>query len=93
MDSSFVHALHEGERAQALAAGIIGLSHNLGLRVIAEGIEERHQLLQLRELGCEQGQGNLLAPPAAEADIAVQTEVGARPTRRVSAIRQAISAV
>ena len=88
MDGSFVHALHEGDRAQALAAGIIGLSHNLGLRVVAEGIEERDQLLRLRELGCELGQGNLLAPPAAEADIVAQTVGAPQPPRRASTVRR-----
>ena len=84
MDGSFVRALHEGDRAQALAAGIIGLSHNLGLRVIAEGIEERDQLSRLRELGCELGQGNLLAPPAPEADIvaAGRQDAAAAPARQ-----------
>ncbi len=43
----------------------IALAHSLGLRVIAEGIENKEQLQRLRTLGCEYGQGFLFSPPLA----------------------------
>ena len=46
----------------------VALAHTLGLRVIAEGIENTLQLLRLRTLGCDFGQGFLLSRPLAEAD-------------------------
>ena len=48
----------------AFAAAIVALGRTLGLRIIAEGIEEAGQLERLRELGCEFGQGYLFGRPA-----------------------------
>jgi len=42
---------------------IIGLAHNLRLKVIAEGIETEEQLAFLRALGCDAGQGYLFCRP------------------------------
>jgi predicted signal transduction protein with EAL and GGDEF domain len=44
--------------------GIIGLANKLSLAVIAEGIEEPGQLDLVRTMGCQMGQGYLLARPA-----------------------------
>ena len=41
----------------------VHLAHNLGINVVAEGIETKQQLTQLRTLSCEFGQGYLFAPP------------------------------
>jgi EAL domain-containing protein (putative c-di-GMP-specific phosphodiesterase class I) len=50
---------------------IIILAHNLGLKVVAEGIENREQMEMLKHLGCELGQGYLFSRPVA-ADTVVQ---------------------
>ncbi|MCB1168529.1 MAG: EAL domain-containing protein, partial [Leptospiraceae bacterium] len=42
---------------------IIGMARNLGLRVIAEGVENKEQLNFLMEEGCDQVQGFLLGAP------------------------------
>ena len=47
----------------AIARAVIGLAHNLGLKVIAEGIEHAEQLDRLRALNCEYGQGNHFSVP------------------------------
>jgi hypothetical protein len=49
---------------------IVSLAHRLGLRCIAEGIETREQLVLLRAMGCDEGQGFLLARPMAAGDLA-----------------------
>jgi diguanylate cyclase (GGDEF)-like protein len=61
IDRSFVQSLqrHEGKIIQA----IIGLAQNLGMTVIAEGIETSEQLVYLKNLNCDQGQGYLFARP------------------------------
>jgi len=64
VDRSFVAQLPGDEDADLLVRTIIGLAHNLGLQVVAEGIETPAQLERLKELGCEFGQGFLFAKPA-----------------------------
>jgi len=51
------------EDGLAFQTTILQLARALGVRVVAEGIEHQHQLEQLRDLGCEMGQGFHLAPP------------------------------
>jgi EAL domain-containing protein (putative c-di-GMP-specific phosphodiesterase class I) len=66
MDRSFVAtaADHTDTRGAALRAAIVDLARGFDLTSTAEGIEDRVQLNVLRELGCDQGQGFLLARPA-----------------------------
>ncbi len=68
IDRSFVADLgRDGERAPhdaGIVRAVVALSSTLGLMAIAEGIETSAQLAFLREVGCEQGQGFLLARPA-----------------------------
>jgi diguanylate cyclase (GGDEF)-like protein/PAS domain S-box-containing protein len=63
VDRSFVDGLGPDPEDSAIAAAIIGLAHNLGLEVIAEGVERVEQLAELRALGCDGGQGYLFARP------------------------------
>jgi EAL domain-containing protein (putative c-di-GMP-specific phosphodiesterase class I) len=54
----------DGSDAQArLARAIVDLAHSLGIEVIAEGIESRHQADVLNQLGCLAGQGFHYSPP------------------------------
>jgi diguanylate cyclase (GGDEF)-like protein len=63
IDKSFVSDVAADPRARELIRTIIQMGHNLGMGVIAEGIESRDQHTVLRELGCELGQGHLFSPP------------------------------
>ncbi len=63
IDRSFVYSVGEdGENSEILQT-IISLAKNLKMRVIAEGIETETQLNLLQNLGCDYGQGYLLARP------------------------------
>jgi len=62
IDSRFIKDLHERESA-ALVAGIVGMAHGLGIRVVAEGVETLEALNLLRDLGCDEAQGFLISPP------------------------------
>src|SRR3954452_4287224 len=63
IEKSFVDGIgRPGEEADLLRA-IIDLASIFGLRVVAEGIERPEQRARLLELGCELGQGHLLAEP------------------------------
>jgi diguanylate cyclase (GGDEF)-like protein len=62
IDRSFVVPIDGGEGG-SIAAAIIDLAHNLGMQVVAEGIETPEQLAFLKQRGCEFGQGFLFAKP------------------------------
>ena len=68
LDRSFVSAIGSGDQSSEVASAIVTLSKNLGLRTVAEGIEDAGQLLSLCAFECEFGQGWFFAPalPAAE---------------------------
>jgi diguanylate cyclase (GGDEF)-like protein len=57
----FIAPAASGPDGWAFANAIVALGRSLGLRIIAEGIEEPDQLEQLRQMGCEFGQGYLFA--------------------------------
>jgi EAL domain-containing protein (putative c-di-GMP-specific phosphodiesterase class I)/GGDEF domain-containing protein len=64
IDQSFVHALAEGTQSdRTLVRSMIGLSHGLGYRVVAEGVETQATADLLREMGCEEAQGYFFARP------------------------------
>ncbi len=63
IDRSFVADLPEDPDACALVGAIIALAHNLGLKVLAEGVETEAQSRYLREHGCERAQGFLFGEP------------------------------
>ena len=65
IDRSFVGGIDQGPKGAAVAQAIIGLGDTLGLEIIAEGIETKEQLAELRLRGCPSGQGFLLGRPAA----------------------------
>ena len=69
IDRSFVSEVDRGLERQAMAKAIIVLADALRLMTVAEGIERESQAEQLRALGCQRGQGYLLAEPMSENDF------------------------
>ncbi|GAB1822030.1 putative bifunctional diguanylate cyclase/phosphodiesterase [Herbidospora sp. RD11066] len=65
IDPSFVSGLGRDETLSLLTRTIVRLGHDLGLIVVAEGIERPEQLDLLREMGCSRGQGYLVGRPMA----------------------------
>ncbi len=63
IDQSFVQNLEHSPNDEVIVRAIVNLGHSLGLKVIAEGVETKGQLDRLRELGCDEGQGDLIGPP------------------------------
>jgi len=63
IDQSFVCDLVTDQEDRILAATIVTLGHNLGLKVIAEGVETEEQRHILMEQGCDFAQGYLFSPP------------------------------
>jgi EAL domain-containing protein (putative c-di-GMP-specific phosphodiesterase class I)/GGDEF domain-containing protein len=68
IDKSFIGNLAAGSKDQAIVFSSIELGHDLGLKVLAEGIEDETTCSLLREAGCDIGQGWLFAKalPAGE---------------------------
>ena len=65
VDRSFVGAMADDQDAFKIVTAIVGLAHNLGMDVVAEGVETRRQLALLRGLRCAYVQGFLLGRPLA----------------------------
>ena len=59
-----------GHEQAALARAVVQLGRTLRLTVVAEGIETAEQLRQLREAGCQLGQGHLFAAALGPAELA-----------------------
>lgn len=63
VDQAFVRRMHDDSAALAMVKTVVGFAHTMGTVVVAEGIETPRQLVDLRALGCEYGQGFLLSKP------------------------------
>lgn len=63
MDKSFVLDLAENRDSQVIAGTIIDLGHNLGMKVVAEGVETASVWAFLKERGCDFAQGYLIGKP------------------------------
>jgi predicted signal transduction protein with EAL and GGDEF domain len=69
IDRSFVSDIGRDEGCLAIVRAATRLARDLGMDTIAEGIETPLQLLQLRQLGCAEGQGYLFGRPMPGADV------------------------
>ncbi|TVO63129.1 bifunctional diguanylate cyclase/phosphodiesterase [Denitromonas ohlonensis] len=69
IDRSFIHTLEHAQSGR-IAEMIVPLGHQLGMKVLAEGVETASQRDRLRALGCDEMQGYLLARPMIADDLA-----------------------
>jgi diguanylate cyclase (GGDEF)-like protein len=63
IDQTFVSRMNDKSNNKDIVRTIISLAHDLGMDTVAEGIETIEQLNQLKQLGCNYGQGYLLSHP------------------------------
>jgi EAL domain-containing protein (putative c-di-GMP-specific phosphodiesterase class I) len=63
IDQSFVMGMLENENDEVIVRATIGLGHNLGMSVIAEGVAEAAILKKLTIWGCNLAQGHYISPP------------------------------
>ncbi len=66
IDRSFIEGLGLVEENTEIVKTILSLARNLGIGVVAEGVEEESQLARLQELSCDDAQGFLFSKPVAE---------------------------
>lgn len=71
IDRSFVMFMDKNSGDASIVKSTIDLAHNLGLIVVAEGIENEFVLNQLARLGCNEGQGYFIGKPMPEKDFSV----------------------
>ncbi len=69
IDPSFVSSMGTDDTLTLLTGAIVRLGHDLGVTVVAEGVEHPRQLELLREMGCARGQGYLIARPMSARDV------------------------
>ncbi len=88
IDRSFITGILEDPRADAIVRSTLDLARNLGLTVVAEGIETEAEMEHLTALGCETGQGYFFSRPVPAAELAGQLgvtfESGGRELQRAS---------
>ncbi len=69
IDRSFISGMDSDHETLETVRIIVSLAHNLGLSVVAEGIENQEQMEMLKRLGCELGQGYLFFRAGAASTI------------------------
>jgi EAL domain-containing protein (putative c-di-GMP-specific phosphodiesterase class I) len=65
VDRTFIAAMEDGD-GMVIVRSTIELAHNLGLTVVAEGIEDERNLARLRAMGCDEAQGFFMSRPLPE---------------------------
>lgn len=63
IDQSFVKWMHIDEQSEKLVKSLVSLAHNLGLKVVAEGVDDDSHIEILKNCGCDYGQGYLFSKP------------------------------
>jgi diguanylate cyclase (GGDEF)-like protein/PAS domain S-box-containing protein len=78
IDQSFIHQISTAPTESAIVAAIISMARSLNLRVIAEGVETRHELAFLQAHHCDQAQGFYFGHPVPPTHFAKLLESGMR---------------
>jgi diguanylate cyclase (GGDEF)-like protein/PAS domain S-box-containing protein len=83
IDPSFVDGLGRDDTLALLTRTVVQVGRELGMQVVAEGIEQPRQLAALREMGCGYGQGFLVARPMAAPGVEALIRTGVAPETAV----------
>jgi EAL domain-containing protein (putative c-di-GMP-specific phosphodiesterase class I) len=78
IDRSFIAGMETHAEKFEIVKTTISLAHNLGLEVVAEGVESPKQMTLLKGLGCEFGQGFLYSKPVSAQSV--RTMLAANPS-------------
>jgi len=69
IDRSFIMPMLESSENSELVNNLIRLGHDMGMQIVAEGVEDEQQLNVLREFGCDVIQGYYFSPPVSAEDF------------------------
>lgn len=69
IDRSFVHGAHRNETIRAIYGASVDLAKGLGMKIVAEGIEDRDDWDFVRRTGCDLAQGYFIAKPMPAGDL------------------------
>jgi EAL domain-containing protein (putative c-di-GMP-specific phosphodiesterase class I) len=78
IDRAFVSHMEVEDKHFQLVRTILTLARSLNMRAVAEGVTSAAQLIALRKLGCEFGQGYLFSSPVPAADVGALLETDER---------------
>ncbi len=92
IDKSFVIGMAADASDALIVRSTIDLAHNLGLSVVAEGVEDDATLDRLRAMGCDMVQGYLLSRPMGVAETAVwmRGSVWTKPASEPPSLRRVV---
>jgi diguanylate cyclase (GGDEF)-like protein len=95
VDREFVAAMDTSTEARAVVRSTVELARNLGLTVVAEGVESESQRKALWEMGCNAGQGHLFARPMSSARMlaTMRRGVAGRPGTVAHALHESAAVV
>jgi diguanylate cyclase (GGDEF)-like protein len=89
IDQTFVQGMATSDKDVSIVRSTIQLAHNLGLKVVAEGVEDERCLARLRELRCDLAQGFLLGRPMRRAAFEEWARTRSRPRPAIELVRAA----
>ncbi|MBU3205247.1 sensor domain-containing protein [Clostridium algidicarnis] len=69
IDKSFIDSIDKNKKDKSIVEGIINLSHNMGIKVVAEGVEDYNQLKLLEDMNCDNIQGYIFSKPLPAKDV------------------------
>jgi EAL domain-containing protein (putative c-di-GMP-specific phosphodiesterase class I) len=79
IDASFVRSILSGDVNRTIVKTVIDMAHGLGMRAIAEGVEQPEIDALLKLMGCDHGQGYYYGRPVLAADVPALIATLARP--------------
>ncbi|MET0772728.1 MAG: bifunctional diguanylate cyclase/phosphodiesterase, partial [Candidatus Limnocylindrales bacterium] len=86
LDRSFVSRIEHDEQDRAIVRSVIGLAHDLGMTVVAEGVETRACWDWLASHGCDEAQGYLMGRPMPLEDLEASLGPRSAPTPSVNRV-------
>jgi predicted signal transduction protein with EAL and GGDEF domain len=91
LDRTFISEMENNNESRKIARAIISLAHNLGMDVVAEGIETGEQAKEVRSLGCKYAQGYFFSKPINKASVEALLRSGVRGGDFVSHMKSAFN--